>query len=79
MWIIPLCCELATREDRKRLASTSEKSIGREPDSGTGEGLSSNFRRSLKLAKELEDAAKDAKKKADEEAKKTREKERKGV
>ena len=35
--------------------------------------MSSNFRRSLQLAIDLEDAAKEAKKKDDEEAKKTRE------
>lgn len=43
------------------------------------ERLASSFRRSLQLAKELEDAAKEVKRKAEEEAKKAHEKEKKGV
>ena len=59
--------------------SFSEKPIGEEADSGRRERLASSFRKSLQLAKELEDAAKQAKRKAEEEARKAREKEKKGV
>jgi hypothetical protein len=42
-----------------------------------GDILAGNFLKSLRLARQLEDEAKEVKKKAEEEAKKTREKEKK--
>jgi hypothetical protein len=43
------------------------------------ERMASNYLKALRLAKQLQEAEKEAKRKADEEAKKAREEEKKGV